>query len=289
MKRHVRVIAGLGVLSIVLMHMMACSPAGAVVAEEGQRPVSLGEPAESTPPAADTVPSCANPTPQTAAGCAALAEKILASTVRLVLHGPGGGVGHATVIGGRYLVTHNHFPVSGEALSHGGEGLVTTVSVFRANDDIVLLNAPLTLFSVTYIAPEALVLDFHEYNGDGFFKKAGIQSVKPGRWSSLNLRPGTEVAQVDGDLNATRLVWTKVTAVSMTEPTPYLELDSFVEHGASGGGVFYNGVHIANNWSRNTDFVAATGEVVRQYSLAALNSGSIVALGGAADIALAGQ
>ena len=54
MKRHVRVIAGLGVLSIVLMHMMACSPAGSVVAEEGQRPVGLSEPAESGPTAAET-------------------------------------------------------------------------------------------------------------------------------------------------------------------------------------------------------------------------------------------
>ena len=112
MKRRVRVIGGLGVLSIVLMHMMACSPAGAVVAEEGHRPVSLGEPTESAPPAADTAPSCANPTPQTAAGCAALAEKILAATVRLEFYGCG-GIGHGTIYGGRYLITDKHYPVSG--------------------------------------------------------------------------------------------------------------------------------------------------------------------------------
>lgn len=289
MKRHVRVIAGLGVLSIVLMHMMACSPAGAVVAEEGQRPVSLSEPAESGPPAADTAPSCANPTPQTAAGCAALAEKILASTVRLVFHGPG-DFGHATVVGGRYLVTHNHYSVSGEILSRGGDGLITAMSVLRASGDVILLNVPPVCFKVVQIAPEALVLDFGAYGGVGFFDKVGVPSAPTGQLSELNVHLGSEVAQIDWDLTSTRVVWTTVTALRAAEATPYLELDSFVEHGASGGGVFYNGVHIANNWSRNTRSLISTGEVLRQYSVAALNDESIVRLGeGTPDVALAGQ
>lgn len=273
MLRYGWAIAGLGGLGFLLLTVVACAPFPAAPA--------VGE---QTAAAA----SCAHPTPEKAAECAALAEKILASTVRLEFHGPGGGGGHATVIGGRYLVTHNHYPVSWEALSRGEEGLDMTVSVSRANGDVVLLNAPLTLLSVTYIASEAVVLDFHEYRGDGFFEKAGIPSVEPGRWSSLNLQPGTEVAQVDGDLTATRLVWTKVAAVRAAEATPYLELDSFVEHGASGGGVFYNGVHIANNWSRNTRSLISTGEVLRQYSVAALDDESIVRLGeGTPDVALA--
>ena len=288
MKRRVRVIGGLGVLSIVLMHMMACSPAGAVVAEEGHRPVSLGEPTESAPPAADTAPSCANPTPQTAAGCAALAEKILAATVRLEFYGCG-GIGHGTIYGGRYLITHNHYPVSGEALSRGGDGLVSAVSVYKANGDVILLEAPLSYFSVVLIAPEALVLDFREYGGVGFFDSVGVPSAESGLLTGLSIQSGSEVAQIDWDMTTARVIWTRVTAIHVTDATPSLELDSYVEQGASGGGVFYNGIHIANNWSRNTDCVAATGEVLRQYSLAALNSGSIVALGGASDVALAGQ
>lgn len=287
MKRHVRIIAGLGVFSIVLVNMMACSPARAVVAEEGQLPVDLGGPAESAPPEADTAPSCANPTPQTAAGCAALAEKILAATVRLEFHGPGGGIGHATVIGGRYLVTHNHYPVSGQALSRGGDGLISAVSVLKANGDVILLKAPLSYFSVVLLTPEALVLDFHEYGGVGFFDKLGVASADPGRMTDLNLQPGSEVAQIDWDLTATRLVWVQVTAVHGTDGAPHVELDSYVEQGASGGGVFYNGIHVANNWSHNTEFDVATGKVLRQYSVAALNGEGIVGLGeGTPDVAL---
>ena len=290
MRRRVWVIAGLGGLSFVLLTTMACATAQAAEGVAGQL---ISGPAQPTLMAAQPVaggPSCANPTPAMAAECQALTERILASTVRLEFHGPCGGIGHATVMGGRYLVTHNHYPVTGEALSRGGDGLIAAVSVLKANGDIILLKAPLTYFNVALIAPEALVLDFHEYGGVGFFDSVDVPSVEAGLLTDMNIQPGSEVAQVDWDLTSTRVTWTRVTAVGEADGTPYLELDSYVEQGASGGGVFYNGVHIANNWSRNTDCVAATGEVVRHYSLAALNSGSIVALErGAPEVVLVGQ
>ena len=64
-----------------------------------------------------------------------------------------------------------------------------------------------------------------------------------------------------------------MTAVQAEAATPQAVLENFVEQGASGGGVFYDGVHVANNWFRSTDRQAETGDVLRQYSVAALNTG----------------
>jgi hypothetical protein len=41
--------------------------------------------------------------------------------------------------------------------------------------------------------------------------------------------------------------------------------------GASGGGVFWNGYHIANNWAVVTINQASTGEFLASFSLVALN------------------
>jgi hypothetical protein len=91
-------------------------------------------------------------------------------------------------------------------------------------------------------------------------------------WETLPLQPGMEVAQIDWDGQIAHVDWVRVTAVHFEGDTPYLELDNFVQQGASGGGVFYEGVHIANNWFRSTDRTADSGEVVRQASVAALNN-----------------
>lgn len=276
-KRIIAKIGLLGLISVVALKLIGCSPVREIYAIEGpivERVAASGEFAARPP--ASFGPSCARPAPEMVAGCRAQADRILASTARLEFHGSGGGIGHATIIGGRYLVTHNHYPVSGEALSRGGDGLISAVSVLKANGDVILLQAPLSYFSVALIAPEALVLDFHEYSGVGFFDSVGVPSVESGLLTSVNLQPGNEVAQIDWDMTTARVVWTRVTAVHTENDTPYLELDSYVEQGASGGGVFYNGIHIANNWSRNIDRQAETGEVLRQYSLAALNTASFI-------------
>lgn len=39
--------------------------------------------------------------------------------------------------------------------------------------------------------------------------------------------------------------------------------------------MFFNGVHIGNNWARTTDIWGERGEMVRRYSLAALNPKAI--------------
>lgn len=278
MRRAIISIGFVALASIGLANLIACSPVRNVHAGEqagfvGQTPVTNTAPV----PTQQVGPSCANPTPERAAGCHAEADRVLASTVRLELHGAG-DIGHATVIGGRYLITHNHYSISGEALSRGGDGLISAISVLKANGDVILLKAPLSYFNVVLIVPEMLVLDFREYGGVGFFDGLGVPSADFVSLNGLSIKPGSEVAQIDWDGTTAHVVWTRVTAIQMDGEPPFMELDTFVELGSSGGGVFYNGVHIANTWLRNTERQADTGVVLRQYSVAALNTESTLTL-----------
>lgn len=273
MKRSLAAILLFGLLALAALPMAACAPTPKAHANE--QPVIAG----ATPVIADAppAPSCANPTPDMAPTCDETARRILASTVRVEFHGPAGGIGHATVVGGRYLITHNHYPVTAAALNNGGEGVVTAVSVLKANGDIILLKAPLSYFKVVREEPEMLLLDFQAYSGVGFFDSLGVPSIEWHNGNASPLASGSEVAQVNWDGSTARVEWVRVTAVHLDSGAASIELDSFVEQGASGGGVFHNGVHIGNNWTRQTDRLES-GEIVRQYSVAALNPVEVVAM-----------
>lgn len=275
MKRSLSTIFLFGLLVIAALQTAACAPARTAHAVE-QTVIATADPATTAgshePVMVEaTGPSCANPTPETASGCELEAQRILASTVRLEFHGPSGGIGHATVVGGRYLITHNHYPATAATLNNGGEGLVTAVSVFKANGDVILLKAPLSYFKVVKEEPEMLVLDFQVYSGVGFFDSLGVPSIDLGDAGFALPQPGSEVAQINWDGSIARVDWTRVTAIHTDSGNTTIEVDNFVEQGASGGGVFFNGVHIGNNWTRQTERLAS-GEIVRQYSVAALNS-----------------
>jgi hypothetical protein len=280
MKRVLGLIIVIGVWSIAVFNLVTRSPVTEARAETQSRPASMAAAVPENVPGgvavATVAPTCANPTPEMIADCAERAEKVLATTVRLEFHGPSGGIGHATVINGRYLVTHNHYPISGEELSRGGEGLISAVSVFKANGDIILLKTPLSYFTVLTVEPEVLVLDFKEYGGIGFFETLGVPSATMRTWDGLSLRPGSEVAQVDWDGSTAHVEWTRVAAIHAEGESPYIELDSFVEQGSSGGGVYYVGYHIANNWSRLTIREAETGEIITQFSTAALDTATML-------------
>lgn len=275
MKRTILEIGCVGLMIVVALNLIACSPVREVRAVE-QQVVAVADAASTgavaTPVMTDTLgPSCANPTAEIIASCAAQAERILASTVRIEFHGLAGGIGHATVVGGRYLITHNHYPVTAAALQNGGEDQVTAISVFKANGDIILLKAPLSYFSVVAEESEMLVLDFQVYSGVGFFDSLSVPSADFRGDVDQLPQPGSEVAQIDWDGTTAHVDWVRVTAIVTHEGTPHIILENFVQHGASGGGVFFNGVHVGNNWTRQTDRLESS-EIIRQYSLAALNA-----------------
>jgi hypothetical protein len=231
-------------------------------------------------------PSCANPTPDEVRECDELERQVLASTVRLEWHlwiinddGSGytfvdGSTGHATIKEGRYLVTHNHPGVSPSELK---DGEFITVSIFTANGEPIWLEARLMTITIALEEAETLALDFDDYGDQGLFAAMGMSSAEFKAWGSLPLQPGMEVAQIEWDGATAHVDWVTIDDVITESGTARLELANFVRPGASGGGVFWNGYHVANTWSQVTTRDEDSGAVLRQYSVAALNSTQVAA------------
>lgn len=239
-----------------------------------------------------TAPSCAVPTPEIVAACQAQAGRILAATVRLELiaiRPDGDGqeliTGHGTVMAGRYVLTHNHYGLTPEEF---GNGRLISLTVYKSDGSLALKDVRPASLSAKAMAPEALLLDFGDYGGQGLFDVAGLASAEFTGDTFDSLQPGMELAQIDWDGAAARVVWTRLTAVRAAGGTVYVELDSFVERGASGGGVFYHGIHVANTWSRTTDIRGEKGEIVRRSSLATINP-KMIAISIIAPAVAAGQ
>jgi hypothetical protein len=226
--------------------------------------------------------SCVRPGPGEVAQCRELERQMLASTVRIEWHvwtinnktrfGPvDGGIGYATIKAGRYLVTHNH---PGIPLSQPSAGTFITISVFDAQGDPVWMAAPMSTVTIVAQEAETLVLDFGAFGGAGLFATLGLPSAEFATWESLPLQAGMEVAQIDWDGAQAHVEWTAIDAMATSGGTPRLELANSVEIGASGGGVFWNGYHIANTWFRGTEY-GGSDIVMREYDVAALNSAQI--------------
>ena len=228
--------------------------------------------------------SCQRPLPWHKQQCAAMEQAILEATVRIALHGwvevetgyeverINGTIGHATVVDGRYLITHNHFGVPlSQVLTYNRYALgeFTGVSVFRLDGSAVLDQAPIESFVVVSEQGETAVLDF----GQGFFTHLGLRSAKVASETAVALQSGMEVAQVDWDRQGhTQVVWTKIDTIYAENNLPLMQVQHFIELGASGGGVFINGIHIGNNWGRITETNQLTGQASQNLSLVALNT-----------------
>ncbi|MFW5943111.1 MAG: hypothetical protein ACOCXI_15010, partial [Chloroflexota bacterium] len=230
--------------------------------------------------------TCAVPDIADLERCQQLEAAILATTLRLEItvktlddHGSGRpttiSIGHATVVNGRFLVTHNHFAVSPHE-QHNCQLL--TLSAYRADGSLALHQAPAHTFQVFITGPQTLVFDFGEYGGQGAFDYMGMASTQVGTWQALGLRPGAEVAQVNWDGQKSHIDWVQVSSIGHENGTPVLQLDNYAEPGASGGGVFFAGYHVGNNWYRDADKLFITGKTVRKWTVAALNDTSLIAL-----------
>jgi hypothetical protein len=215
--------------------------------------------------------------------CAAQEAEILASVVRIGFYADfqkgrqtdfHGSTSHATVMAGRYLVTHNHFSVDLLTLSPANSQGLTGYSLYTAVGERIVHNAPVTAFQVSAQDSQTLVLDF----GADYFNNLNIPSASFIAAKDADLSIGTEVAQIDWDGERTYVVWTAVTQVINHPDSPHLELDHYAMMGASGGGVFWQSHHIANNWAHGTTTDTGSGAFMQAYSLAALNSHSIVAV-----------
>jgi hypothetical protein len=213
-------------------------------------------------------------------------QQILAATVRLELESwfveaPETGYlgnGHATHKDGRYLITHNHYHIPMSIFPERQEGEVKTlVDLYKANGEHIL-EAPLTDFTVIFEDAETLVFYVGETIGDRL-AEAGVNSAEFKNWTSLDLRPGMEVAQIDWDGSSAHVDWAPIEAVITNDGTPRLKISNYIKVGASGGAVFSNGFHIGNNWTR-VDAHDETGMYSHLYSVAALNSDTVVSMEG---------
>lgn len=198
----------------------------------------------------------------------AAAAALLASIVRLEIHGA--GISHGTVMNGRFLVTHNHFPFDMTAISPSYPADFSAFSLYRTDGSPLIDKSPLTNLNVVIAEAEMLVLDFGTFGDQGFFDFLGIPSAQFSE--AAGLTAGMEVAQLNWNEETAWIEWVTVRMVDKQNGIPALILDSALTAGASGGGLFWNGWHIGNNWSNNVVKDEATGEVVDTYSVAAPNS-----------------
>ena len=227
---------------------------------------------------------CQRPWPWQKAACATREEAILKATVRIVFHGAieledgydsreiEGTISHATVIEGRYLLTHNHFGIPLSQIQMYNRYALRSfsgVSVCRLDGSPVLDHGSLDAFTVVSERGETVMLDFGTVAGEGFFTHAGVASAPVARAGSAHLIAGTEVALIDWDGEGhTEVVWAKVKSVYVDKGVPLMRTDHFIELGASGGGVFLDGQLIGNNWARVTE----TNLIRKKYTRVALNA-----------------
>lgn len=222
--------------------------------------------------------SCANRSIFNSRDCQKMEQEILNSTIRVqienwvVLPGEKGydiqsSIGHATVMNGRYLVTHSHFklPLNLGEQTEDWESY-NVVYLFNSKGEQVH-KGPLSDFELIGDDAETMIIAHKE---DGFFETLGFVSANFQSWSDLSLATGMTVAQIDWDGVNTRVDWAIVQEVILEEGTPRLVLTDEVLIGASGGGVFWNGTHVANIW-RIEEQIDPAGAVIGAVTTVALN------------------
>ena len=228
---------------------------------------------------------CADARPADERACARLERQILVSTVRFRIIGPditdhnqiSEGVGHGTVKDGRYLVVHNHFSVDLSVFADERYAGEAYISMYDGYGDLFAWEVRPPVFTVNVVGPETMVLDFGTgRTGEGYFESKGLHSASFTNWQEESPRAGQEVAQVVWDYHNTTIDWILIKEVVTVDSVPRLNLSSQLLKGASGGGVFWNGNHIAVNWQA-VRFLTEGGEVLEQFSTVVLNTDRLVA------------
>lgn len=222
--------------------------------------------------------------------CQEMEQMILSTTLRIeiktwIIYIEGQGHaslfsnGHGTVMDGRYLLTHNHFrlPLL-ELLADDFNGSLATITLYTA-DGKLLWQGPLTTAAVAYDDAETLLIEFLDKDGHGLFDSLGVPSANFLTVGKQQISPGATVAQVNWDNEQAFVQWTEIEAALSDDGTPVVKLTDCLVPGSSGGGVFLDGEHFANNWSTSGGCFEAAGDEALLHSTAALNSSEILAAG----------
>lgn len=183
--------------------------------------------------------------------------------------------GYGTVKEGRYLVTHNHFsPPFPKNPDVDAAAIYGQVQIYNAAGS-KLAELPYDRVKIVMQGEETLALDFGERDGIGFFEALQFASAEFLDGQDVPLVPHTVLAQVDWDGRKARVDWTTVLRVDVVEGVTRFVVADPLMVGASGGGLFWHGYHVANNWTTVTAH-DQTGAIIGGYSTAALNSRQVV-------------
>ena len=258
------------------LNLMSCQIETAVAHSNSRQssPISLAPTIEAKP---------LEPEDLSQTDCKQYQQQILATTVRILMSSwvefdlnmgrepiSNEAISHGTVVAGRYLITHNHFDVSPV---YQGNGTSLHATLFDASSNMLTEAAA---FSVAFVDTETLVLEFTDKAGRGLFDSLGIPSAPILAWDSIPLTPGKEVAQVSWDGTTTHVDCVLIESIILDQGTPRLELANDIQPGSSGGGIFWQGYHLANNWQRTELHETDSTVILHKSSSAALNSLSML-------------
>lgn len=208
--------------------------------------------------------------------------QILASTVQILIESwtvaenelgyiYDSAISHATVMDNSKLLTHNHFSFPLPILNRE-EGSEAYVSLkLLDTEGKQLFQAPVSDFELAYEDQETLVF---AYKDESRFESLGLMQAEFYDWTSVPLQAGMEVAQIDWDGSATRVDWTTILEVKLDEGIPFLVLEDGVKLGASGGGIFWEGKHIANVWQLRR-VLDSSDNVIDTETTVALNTAQV--------------
>lgn len=185
------------------------------------------------------------------------------------------GSGHATVNNGRFLVTHNHFEVPFSVGPDAAESpYYSRFLLFDAFGNLKH-EGPASEFFVAAEAAEALVFGHQETN---FLASLGFSSAEFISWDQLDLAANPTVAQIDWDGENTRVDWATLDNPLVEGGVPQTFLADGALRGASGGGVFWQGQHIGNNWAVR-QIMDSQGNILSERTRVALNPAEVVVIG----------
>jgi hypothetical protein len=235
-----------------------------------------------TPGHSKPVGTCQHPSALTGPYCRKLESLMLSASVQIVVQSwqvnqtesgyeVHGSRGLGTVQDGHYLITHNHYATlpKPRSLPLQSEACIRLV-LYDAQGEF-LLAAPLIDFTIRSQDGETLLIEMTREADRRLFAQRSVSSTCCNPDDLSLLKPGTEVAQIDWDGVQARVDWVTVQAVITTDGVSRLLLADSVTPGASGGGVFWHGKHVAINWSL-LEHLDGKGVVVRQFTIAALDS-----------------
>ena len=226
--------------------------------------------------------SCLAPSAEDASACEAIESSLLNSTVRLFMYTTymhdeeeGWGVyssnGHATVVGGQYLITHNHHDKTiFRLLTEGDPNNQLIINIFDSQGKL-LLAVPANTVGLTVVGNETVMLDFGTRADVGLFTSLGLTSAEYLVPETNGPQPGQEVAQVDWDGKTAHVNWVTIETVTTQSDTAIFKLSGCILLGASGGGLFWQGKLIGNNWSTSRACGQELGPGISHHSKVAIN------------------